>query len=374
MIRSYKYKLYPSKSQEGRLEYILQASRELYNSLLEMQKARYAVEKKFFSNSEMSRVATGLRKKYTGVHAHVFQTTTKRLDLAFKRFFTHRKDGAGFPRFKSAKRHKSFSFKEYGNGFKIRGKKLYVSGVGNVSVRWHRELPATPKTATLKRYPDGWYVIFVVEITEGPDKADKTSEVGLDFGLKNFVTDSNGTKIPNPKYFKKTLSRIKHVQAELSKKQKGSRRYYKTLHKLQKLYQKTTNQKKDFLHKLSRQLVTRNRLIVLEDINISNLRDKQKSKAAKRTLIHTNFSEFVRMLQYKAEEAGTEVVLVNPAYTSKTCSACGHVNRGLQITQRMLVCEACGAAMDRDHNAAVNILRAGRALRQTRREAARLQS
>jgi len=375
-IRTYKYRIYPSKSQEGRLRYILESARLVYNNLLEAQKITYAEERRFLTYAELSRKATKLKKPLNGVHAHIVQTTAKRLSLAFSKFFDRKrsKKRGGFPRFKGKDRFKSFSFKQYGNGFKIRGRRLYISGVGNVHVRWHRELPTQPKTLTVKKYPDGWYVSFAVEIAASKTLAsdEPKPEIGADFGTKSYLTLSTGESIQNPKHYEKELDSIRRLQQQLSKKKKGSNRYKRGKKALRKKYQKLHNQVNDWLHKLSRELVDKYSAVVLEDLSVPSLAKVAPNKTLRRAIIFSNFYNFVEKLKYKAEEAGTEVILVDPAYTSKTCSHCGHINRSLQLSDSVLVCEVCGTKMNRDHNAALNILRAGRALRQPRREAARL--
>lgn len=245
--------------------------------------------------------------------------------------------------------------------------------MGSVKVTLHREIKGTIKTCTVKREGEHWYVIFVCE-GEGAPLPGSSEVVGVDLGLLHFATLSDGTTIENPRYFRRAEKKLEKLQQALSKKKRGSHRRKKAVQRVAKAHRKVRNQRADFLQKESRKLVNAYALIVFEELHPANMSKRAKPKqdengnylpngaAAKSGLnksIHdAGWGQFVQYCTYKAADAGRTVVQVNPKYSSQVCSGCGTV-RKKTLEERWHSC-ACGTELDRDHNAALNILRLGR--------------
>ncbi|WP_232210827.1 RNA-guided endonuclease InsQ/TnpB family protein [Methanothermococcus okinawensis] len=199
------------------------------------------------------------------------------------------------------------------------------------------------------------------QVEEEPKPLPKTNKVvGIDLGIDGYAIDSDGNKFENPKFIDKTLDKIKKVQKNLSKKVRGSSNYKKTKLKLIKVYDKLNNQKNDFLHKLSRYYINNYDKIVLENLNIKSMvKNRKGQKTLNRHILDGSWRKFINLLLYKAEGAGREVILINPAYTSKKCSNCGCVVDNLKLSDRVFFCPNCGWKIDRDYNASLNILKSG---------------
>ena len=258
----------------------------------------------------------------------------------------------GFPRFKSINRVKSLHYLQFGFSLNTGKKKLKVSPFGEINIKLHRSVEGTIKTLTLKRESSGkWYAIFTVEAETNPIQNNSGSQVGLDLGLINFAVLSDGTTVKNPRHLRKYEDILKKKQQDLSFKKKGGKNRIKAKRKLAILHERVRNTRKDFLHKLSRQLVHSHSLIALEDLASQEMAEKRFGKS----INDVGWSIFTNILSYKAEEAGCEVLFVNPKNTSKDCSRCG-VEVSKELHERQHNCPSCGLSIDRDLNAAINIL------------------
>jgi len=246
------------------------------------------------------------------------------------------------------------------SGFKLdeERKRLHLSKIGEIPIKLHRRIRGKIKGVIIKRTKSGkWYAIFQVE--EEPKPLPKTGKVvGIDLGIKHFIVDSDGNAFENPLFLGKSLERIKKIQRQLSKKQKGSKNWEKTRVKLAKAYEKLYNQRRDFLHKLALYYVRNYDVIILEDLDAKNIVENGHTKGFRRRFLDSALKEFVRILSDKAGRAGRRVVFVEPAYTSRTCSRCGAVVE-LSFSDRVFVCPECGLRLDRDLNASFNILKRG---------------
>jgi putative transposase len=288
----------------------------------------------------------------------VLQDILIRLDKAFKNFFrrVNRGEKPGYPRFKSKDRFNSFTFPQ--SGFKIKRGKVILSKICAIKLIQHREIPKEGKikTCAIKRDVDQWYASFVVELPDVKiEKKEIKSAVGVDVGLNEIATLSTGEKIQNPQWFRKSEKKLAKEQRKLSRKKKGSENRKKQKVNVAKVHRKIRNQRKDFHHKLSRELVNRFDLIVFEDLKIKNM---VKNRYLAKSISDAAWNELVSFVSYKAEEAGKIVELVNPNGTSQLCSSCGmEVKKSLAV--RMHHCPYCGLVMDRDKNAAINILNRG---------------
>jgi len=345
MIRAWKYRMYPSKKQENELNGYLQNCKNLWNFLLEHTKKSYEETGKFPTRKELY-----LLSKEANVYSQVAQNVADKLIKSLKVMIAKKKAGkkAGFPRFKSFERMRSFTYPQF--GFKL-NEKLELSDIGNISIKKHREMHGEIKTLTLKKSPsEKWFAIFTTESEKKAFQNVQMSKVGIDLGIENFASLSNGETIENPRHLKEAEKKLKKTQRKLSKKKKGSKNRRKARLNVAKAHEELTNTRRDFLHKISKRLVDSYSLIAMENLNFSGL---ARGFLAKHVL-DCSWAEFLSMLHYKAEEAGCEVVLVDPAHTSQRCSSCGLVQKKT-LAERWHEC-LCGASMHRDLNAAKNIL------------------
>jgi len=281
------------------------------------------------------------------------------LNKAFDAFFRRVKAGErpGYPRFKSRDRFDSFGFKEYGNGFKIDGRKLKLSGIGRISVRWHRPVDGKIKTVRITRNASKWYACFSCEVAPEPLPA-TGKEVGIDVGINSLITTSDGEKVENPCWYREEQKKLRVLQRRVSRRKKGGRNRRKAVKALQRQHERIKNRRKDYINKLAHRLIVENDRIALEDLRIRNM---VHNRHLSKSILDAGWNYLAERLVAKAAEAGRTVCFVEPAYTSKTCSACGGIFENLTLADRWVDC-ACGASLDRDHNAALNILGRGQRL------------
>jgi len=325
----------------------LQLSKNLWNDMLELTKDTYATYAKFSTAGALNELA-----KTSGLYSQVAQDVFRRLNKSIFGMMAKRKRGlkAGFPRFRSMERTKSLTYPQ--SGFSLNGKKLKVTPFGEINIRIHREVIGAVKTLTLKREASGkWYAILATEEKPKPPAENNGSQVGIDLGLVNFAVLSDGTVIKNPKHLRKYEKLLKKKQSELSFKKKGSQNRKKAKRRLAVLHEEVRNTRKDFLHKLSRQLVHAHSFIALEDLDSADMSQQNYGKS----INDAGWNEFTNMLSYKAESAGSRIVFVNPANTTKECSGCGGTVKK-ELWERQHNCHSCGLSIDRDLNAALNIL------------------
>jgi putative transposase len=350
-MKTYKYRLYPTKTQKLKLESTLNDCRWLYNSALEQRKIAY---RQFGVSLNYYKQASELKELgFKHIHSQVLQDVLKRADKAFQNFFRRVKLGEkpGYPRFKGYGWYDSFTYPQ--SGFNLTDNKLKLSKIGTIKVKLHRKIKGTIKTCTIKRELNNWYVCFACEVEPMP--LPKTNKViGVDMGLEKFATLSDNTMIENPKYLRKSESKLKCEQRKLSRKKKGSNQRKKQRERVAKLHRKIRNQRTDFLHKESKKLVDNYDVIVFEDLQIKNM---VKNHHLAKSISDASWSKFIEYTTYKAENAGKMVKFVNPRNTSQICSSCGlTVKKSLAV--RVHKC-TCGLTLDRDVNAAINILRLG---------------
>ena len=263
----------------------------------------------------------------------------------------------GYPRFKGQGRFSSFGLKELGNGFKLDGRRLRVSGIGRLAVRWHRPIEGEIKTLRLVRQADGWYACLTCEIKPQPLPA-TNAEVGIDVGLNSLMVMSTGEKVENPRWYRNQQKHLRVLQRRMARRTKFGRNWSQAVKAVQHHHQRIANRRKDFLNKLANDLVSRYDHIAVEDLQVSNMvRNHHLSKS----ILDAGWGYFRQQLFAKAAYAGRIIVAVSPAYTSRTCSQCGRIFASLTLADRWVEHE-CGLSLDRDQNAALNLLKAGRAL------------
>ena len=345
---TYKYKLEPNKKQKQLLLQQLDLCRGLYNLLLEQKQYQR------IGQFEQMRQLTELKQafpEYKNCHAHMLQNVVKRLDRAFQGFFSRIKAGvkAGYPRFKSKDRFNSLLFSD---GCKLDGKQLSVSKIGNIKVRLSRKLPADAvvKTCSIKRTVNGWFCTLTFEYEPTPLPVN-TDAIGIDVGIENFAALSDGTMIPNPRFYECGQAELRIAQRKVARRKKGSNRRRKAVVLLRKVHERITNRRQDFLHKTTTALVAKFGTIVIENLNVKGLAQGILSKQ-----VHdASWSTFFNFLSYKAADAGRKIVGVNCAYTSQTCPACG-TRQKKSLAERKHVCSECGYTTHRDTAAAEVIL------------------
>lgn len=356
MRKAYQYRLYPSKAQERKLEATRITCQKWYNELLAERKTAYEERGETIGKYEQLRrvkdhkVANPWAKE---VHSHVLQVVVADLDRAFQAFFRRVKAGqtAGYPRFRSRTRFASFGFKELGNGFKLDGRRLRITGIGRIAVRWHRKLEGSIKTLRLIKKASGWYACFSVEYAAQP-LAPTGQDVGVDVGIASLLTTSDGDKTPKQEWYRREQKKLRVLQRRVARRSKGGTNRRKAVVALQRQHERIGNQRKDFLNKQAHTLIERYDRIAVEALRISNM---VKNRHLAKSILDAGWGYFIGRLHSKAEEAGRVVVEVDPAYTSKDCSQCGYRFEHLTLKDRWLDCPKCGLSLDRDHNAAINI-------------------
>ncbi len=363
--KAFLYRLYPSRAQERLLDATLETCRFFYNDCLAERRTAYQERGETVGKYEQlrrvkERKATNPWAK--GVHSHVLQTVVQDLDKAFDAFFRRVKAGEkpGYPRFKGRNRWHSFGFKENGNGFRLDGRRLKLSGIGRVAVRWHRPIEGQIKTLRISKKAGKWFASFSCVVDDPTPLPATGKDVGIDVGLASLITTSEGEKVPHPRFYRKAQRRLQVAQRRVARRTKGGKNRRKAIVRLQRQHERIGNQRKDYLTKLALTLVERYDRIALEDLTITRMVHGNLAKS----ILDAGWGYLVQRLTHKAASAGRAVVLVDPRNTSKLCSSgCGHVFETLWLADRWVDCPRCGLSLDRDHNAAINILNRGGQLR-----------
>jgi putative transposase len=357
--KSFVYRLYPNKEQNNKLSKVLDTARDIYNSALAERKYAYRYQRKSLNYYDQASELKELRQTFPDVanlNCAMTQDMLRRLDKAFKRFYKHKEgEKVGFPRFKGKDRFSSVTFPVYGDGVKLRDNKLYISNVGLLKIRMHRLLDGDINTVAIKRDCDKWYAVFsnTVDITPLPYSS---NELGIDLGIESFACTSDNEFIENPKFLRYGLKDLRKAQRRVSRRKKGGKNRRKAVKLLARQHLKVRNQRKDFIHKKSRELVNNNGFIAVEDLQIRNM---VKNHYLALSINDAGWGMFLNALSYKAEWAGRVFVKVNPNGTSQICSNCGAtVSKDLSV--RIHNCPYCGIVLHRDYNSALNVKSLGR--------------
>ena len=354
-MKAFRYKIRrPSKAVVQRFEQTLDLCRELYNAGLQERRDAWKLNRvslSYFDQANKLGAIKAVRDDLKTVHSQVLQDVLKRLDKTFKAFFSRIKQGgkAGFPRFKGKNFFASFCFPQ--SGFKLIGDKLTLAKIGTMRIRLSREIEGQVKTCTIKREVDGWYVIFTAE-TEKELLAKTGDSIGLDVGLENFATLSNGEQIANPRFLRVSERRLKTAQRAVSRKKKGGNCRKKAVRLLQKQHLKIKRQRTDFLHKTANSIVARFDEIAVENLHIRNM---VKNHHLAKSIADASWGNFLQYLEYKAENAGKRVWKVNPNGTSQTCLCGASVKKSLSVRHHQ--CSHCGLSLPRDIVSAKVILK-----------------
>ena len=360
MRKTFQFRIYPNKNQEVVMNRTLSTCRKLYNEALAERKRQAELNKlertfgvipwgkpEWIEYEDQQNALPLTKTSYQKeVFSQVLQNVLKRVDRSFKNFFR----GFGYPRFQGRNRYNSFTYPQ--SGFSIEDGKLNLSKIGNIKIILHREIEGKIKTCTIKKDIDQWYVSFSVEIDTPIIPVEIKTETGIDVGLSSLITMSNGFQIEPPEFLRASEVKLTREQKRLSRKKKRSQNRKKQVVVVAKVHRRIRNQRKDFAHKTSRMLVETFDHIVFEDLQIKNM--VQNHHLAK-SISDAGWSQLIGFTKSKAEYAGKIVELVNPRNTSQNCSSCGKsVPKDLSV--RIHSCPFCGLELDRDHNAAINIL------------------
>jgi len=358
MLKGYKYRVYPNAEQEILLNKHFGSARFIYNKCLGLKKDKYETTEETISRFELQVLMKELKNTVEfswlkEINAQSIQYSIKNLDDAYKNFFRTKK---GFPKFKKKNNKNSFTCPQ---DVSIENNEIFIpkfkEGIKIIIDRPHK---GTIKSATFSKLSSGKFFVSVLcetgEKIPLKKKIKKETAIGIDLGLKDFLVFSNGKKISNPHFYKNGLKKIKTLSKNLSRKEKNSNRYNKNKIQLAKAHEKVVNQRNDFLHKLSTEIVNQYDTICVENLNVKGM---VKNRHLSQSISDVSWSEFIRMILYKSEWKGKNVLQIGRfEASSKTCSVCGFVNKNLKLEDREWICPHCGKIHDRDENAAINIL------------------
>jgi putative transposase len=355
--KTFKYRLYPTAKQAALLDQQLAEACRLYNAALQERRDAWKMRKTSITYYQQ---CSQLRDIRAGGDLHLANYTScqdvlRRVDKAFQGFFRRSKQGkkAGYPRFKPLTRFQSYTFPIYGNGCKLRERRLYIHGIGDLKVKLHRPVAGHIKTVTLKKSCGKWDVCFSV-IVPSPDPLPETGNAtGIDVGITSFAVLSDGTTIKNPRYYQTAQAKLRRVQRKVSRRKRTSNRRRKAVQQLTRVHHHIKNQRSDFHHQVARKLINRYDVIAYENLNIKGL---ARSILAK-SIADVGWGSFLVTLSDKAAEAGREIVRVDPRGTSQRC-ICGQVVPKT-LTTKWYHCPICQLSVPRDQAAALEILRLG---------------
>jgi putative transposase len=357
--RTYRYRIYPTVGLRLALEVQLGFACQLYNAALEQRRYAWRCRHRSITLFEQFRELTAVRAAGMGparMSCSAMRDPIRRLDRAFAAFFRRAKAGVkpGYPRFRSIRRYDSLT---WDSGWGLHDGRLALQGVGQVKVKWHRRLPASAvvRTVTVRRVAGRWYASFSLDVSPSPQLAAAgRPAAGLDLGIHQFATLSTGEQMPGPRAYRAAMRQVRVAQRRVSRRHKGSHRRHKAALVLARQHERIRNLRHDHAHKLTRRLVSDFSSIAVEDLNVGGL---SRGPLA-RDVTDQGWAAFLTMLEYKAAEAGTRLIRVPSRGTSQTCSSCGVVVPK-RLSERTHRCPTCGLVIDRDTNAARNILRLG---------------
>jgi putative transposase len=348
LIKTYRFKLKLTKNQEQLVDEYINTSRCLYNLALETRLYAYKSHKVYWNYYDLSSQLTDLRKEFDWIRklpSNTCQDVLERQEKAFKSFFKR----GGFPKFAKKDKYNSITFKNVKQHTHNRFK---IEKVGSVKYFKSREIEGKIQRATIIRKNNNYYISVTTKQETTPIKINKNSVIGIDLGITKLATLSDGSFYDNIKTLKKYQSKLRIEQRSLSRKKRGSNLRDKQKNKINKLHDKVSNIRKDYLHKITTEITNQYDNVIIEDLNISKM---LSNKTLSKNISDASWGTFKEMLEYKSKN----LVKINPAYTSQTCNACGVIDKKSRISQAEFVCTSCGNIDNADINASKNILREG---------------
>lgn len=358
MLKAYKYRLYPNKEQKIYLGKTFGCTRFVYNQMLADRIESYEENKDLDIKQVKYPMPAQYKKEYPWlkeVDSLALANAQMNLDKAYKNFF--RDKSVGFPKFKKKSNTNSYTTNNQNGTIYIEKNHIKVPKLKSmIKLEKHREFAGIIKSCTISQVPSGKYYISILVDTENIQLPKIENKIGVDLGLKEFVVTSDEKIFSNPKHLKKSEKRLAKLQKELSRKQKGSNNRRKARVKVAKIHEKIANQRNDFLHKVSTQLINENQVIVIEDLKVNNM---IKNHKLAKSIADVSFAEFRRMLDYKSKWYGRELIIASSNYaSSQLCSNCGNKSSQTKdLSCRTYICPKCGMIMDRDINASKNLLK-----------------
>jgi len=356
-MRALKIRVYPTQEQTKQLNISFGCARFVYNQALALKINRWEEYKENLSIIEISKMLTFWKKTderafLKDANAQGLQQSLRHLDSAYRKFFKEKK---GFPKFKKKSDKQSYSVV---GSVSVSYSKIKFPKIGLLNCRGLRRFCGEIKTATISKNPAGQYFVsFCIDDLKKTEKIKEIKDsIGIDVGIKTMATLSNSKKYHPPNQLKEIEGKLKFYQRKQAKCRKGSKHFKKWKLKIARIWNKITNIKNDFLHKLSKDLVKNHDLISVEKLQIKNM---VKNHKLARSILNMNWGEFFRQLEYKCEWYGKYFVKIDPKRTSQECSDCGHVNKELKLFIREWICPKCETHHDRDINASINIKNRG---------------
>lgn len=358
LVKGYKFRLYPTLEQKQYLEKVFGSVRWVWNWGLSLKQEKYKQDKSSLYYNQISAQLTQKKKEEDFIwlkepNSHSLQQSLMDLEKSFLSFF---KNQSKYPKYKSKRNKQSFRLPDC---FKLAENKLKIPKLSPIKIVQHREFGPNAKLLNVtisKNKANQYFASFNVEEDKVVKAKPTANKIGIDLGLDNLMTLSNGSKIKNPRIAQRYRSKLTHQQRQYSKKQPKSNNKEKARVSLARTYQKISNIKQDYIHKLTSRIINENQVIVMEDLNITGM---MKNHRLARSIQDVSWYEIIRQLQYKADWSNRELIQVNPFFpSSKLCKDCGWINQNLTLKNRTWACK-CGSIHDRDINAAINILNSG---------------
>lgn len=361
MEKAFKYRIYPTKKQQELIQKTFGCCRFVYNYYLNIRKESYEKDKTSITYNMCSKDLTLLKKELEWLKEpdkDALQKSLKDLDMAFQKFF---KEHSGYPKFKSKKnRYESYRTSCTNNNVRYDNRKIKLPKIGWVKTK-DKQLPqGRILNATISQEPNGhYYCSLCCTDVEVPQFTKTNKNIGIDLGICDFAIFSDGTKIENPRFYEKSEKQLVILQRRMSRKTKGGSNWNKSRIKIANLQKHISNQRKDFLQKLTTDIVNNYDVICIEDLDVKSLKESDNTQTNKH-VSDVSWSEFRRMLTYKTKWYGKELVVIDRFYpSSQKCHICGHISGKKSTDIRRWTCSNCKSELDRDVNAAINILNDG---------------